>query len=221
MKKSIPSEDEDGTDTDVHDSLPEDITSVKEAKSQTPTNDTAKKLSFKTVHGSLIRKNKDNPTAPEVEVINAASASGKSRRDSFDLKKHQDKKSVSPNSKASKDFREDSLNSTWSDNIPVITISKSDSLEKMEKTAQTEAEEKTSVTSSDTLVQEKVDTRARSRYVLKKQKVTEDEDVVSDMVGEKFVQKQRNRDKLMNEEVLANSDAKTESSNDYKDSAFS
>ncbi|KRT82265.1 hypothetical protein AMK59_3218, partial [Oryctes borbonicus] len=243
LKKSATSDDEEATDTDLPDSLPEDVTTVKEVKPQAPTKKPfaiKKDLNFKTasVHKGLPRKDSQDTNLsvdfePNFTPIASRHAS-KNRRDSFDLKKHQDKKkplnsrSPTKSSGNSKDFREDSLTSTWSDNIPVITISKTDSMEQIEKRIQDKGlhdiEEQASATSSDTLVHERADTRSKSRFVLKKQEVTEDEDVISGLVTEKFVRgdaKGGDADGVIQQDHVGNSDTKTESSNDYKDSAFS
>ncbi|KAI4471992.1 transmembrane channel-related [Holotrichia oblita] len=232
LKKSVTSEDEEATDTDPHDSLPEDATTIKEVKQQASVKKpsfTIKKENLKrpAVHSSLPKRGESQDSNLSVDFETnptplVSRHSGKRRKDSFDLKKHQDKRrgatrSRSP-TKSSKDFREDSLTSNWSDNIPVITISKSDSIDHIE-------EEHDLQGSSDGLTQEKVDIRSKSRYVLKKQEVTEDEDVVNELVKEKFVKK----DSLKNgtegveikDDVVAGSSNKTESSNDYKDSVFS
>lgn len=206
MKKSVTSEEEEATDTDPHDSLPEDT----KPPIKKPTFTIKKDLNPKrpVVHATLPKKkqeSQDSKLSVEFETNPtplASRHSGKHRKDSFDLKKHQDKRKVI-RSRSSKDFREDSLTSNWSDNIPVITISKSDSIEHIEEERDVGLAE-----GNDTLTQEKVDVRSKSRYVLKKQEVTEDEDVVNELVKEKFVKK----DSVKNE---------TESSNDYKDSVFS
>ncbi|KAK9743978.1 TMC domain [Popillia japonica] len=187
LKKSVTSEEEEATDTDPHDSLPEDT----KPPIKKPTFTIKKDLNPKrpVVHATLPKKkqeSQDSKLSVEFETNPtplASRHSGKHRKDSFDLKKHQDKRKVI-RSRSSKDFREDSLTSNWSDNIPVITISKSDSIEHIEEERDVGLAE-----GNDTLTQEKVDVRSKSRYVLKKQEVTEDEDVVNELVKEKFVKK--------------------------------
>ncbi|GJQ78717.1 hypothetical protein Trydic_g2751 [Trypoxylus dichotomus] len=245
LKKSPTSEDEEASDTDQPDSLPEDVTTVKEVKPQAPFKKPfaiKKDLNFKAaaVHKGLAKRDSQDTNLsvdfePNLTPI-ASRHSSKNRRDSFDLKKHQSKKkpadsrSATKSSSNSKDFREDSLTSTWSDNIPVITISKSDSVEHVEKRVAEkklhDIEEQLSAVNGDILAQERVDTRSKSRYVLKKQEVTEDEEAISELAAAKFVRREAKEAQgddgvTAKEDPIANFDTKTESSNDYKDSAFS
>ena len=87
---------EEGTDTEQHESLPEDLVSIKESKAlQSP----------------------------------LPLSSGSFDYQKSLLQKRNSQKSVSEDSRTKKDMRQDSTSSVWSDNIPVITISKTESAE--------------------------------------------------------------------------------------------
>nr|CAD7452555.1 unnamed protein product [Timema tahoe] len=113
--ESAPVVDEEATDIELHDSLPDDVPSVTKASSNKDRN--------------LSQKNKstDKPKDPlqgkDAEKTNRRSQLPKQRR------RHNGSRPKSPPPSYDNKDREDSLTSCWSDNIPVIKISKTDSAE--------------------------------------------------------------------------------------------
>lgn len=122
---------DDNTDTEQHDSLPDDVVSVKEAKPQSAFN-------FKGMV-NLARKSSDNRKSSDIEpkhvhIVDCAQLPKRSdsyqeqRRDNWrERRRRQSPTKSTSSSKETK--KEDSVNSTWSEAIPVITISKTESAE--------------------------------------------------------------------------------------------
>lgn len=112
LKKSQPDEEnaipqEDGTDTEPHDSLPHD----KDQKEvENPQEKTIETESY------IITEQKTKSIKTKITK----------RRD---LNQKEEMRRSSTKSTSSKDLHQDSLSSNWSENIPVITISKTESSE--------------------------------------------------------------------------------------------
>nr|CAD7567448.1 unnamed protein product [Timema californicum] len=109
--ESAPVADEEATDIELHDSLPDDVSSVTKAVSNKDRNVTQK------------NKSTVKPKEPSPEKTNRRSQLPKQRR------RHNGSRPKSPPPSYDNKDREDSLTSCWSDNIPVIKISKTDSAE--------------------------------------------------------------------------------------------
>lgn len=134
--------------------MPEDLISIKESKPQV-----SKKIferistgnSFKKTINAALAQTRNKPIVEAIQKGSSDSSDAKhvkikenvpvtihgtvhKHRDTINLKKTHERKQKkmyqSPSrSSSSKDLREDSLTSNWSDNIPVITISKTESAE--------------------------------------------------------------------------------------------
>nr|XP_023025847.1 transmembrane channel-like protein 2 isoform X1 [Leptinotarsa decemlineata] len=138
LGKSSTSEDEpnaeDGTDTEQHDSLPYDtISSRKSLHRPLKPSFSWGKTDFQTVATKAMQLNKNNPDPNDNRNISEHSqiATCVSRQNS-DLRKdvHRRKSNVTKTEPSFSDnTRQDSESSVWSENIPVITISKTESAE--------------------------------------------------------------------------------------------
>ncbi|XP_022904331.2 transmembrane channel-like protein [Onthophagus taurus] len=173
LRKPI-SEDEDGTDNEQHDSLPED---GKEAKPQVPTKSTFKMQDTKVrnvVKSGVSRKNSD---VRKVE----------SPKKSFNLR----------------NVRQDSIASNWSDNIPVITISKTESLENVLDLKQEEDDLKIAADADVKKGDDKLREFDAIDVGINDSKISDD--------------KEKKYDENKPEIVTINSETKTESSTDYKE----
>nr|CAD7440300.1 unnamed protein product [Timema bartmani] len=113
--ESAPVADEEATDIELHDSLPDDVSSVTKASSNKDRNVSQKNKSTD--------KPKDLSQGKDPEKTNRRSQLPKQRR------RHNGSRPKSPPPNYDNKDREDSLTSCWSDNIPVIKISKTDSAE--------------------------------------------------------------------------------------------
>lgn len=114
---------DDATDTEQPESLPEDVISLKEGK-------IIKKVLKKS--DSLQRTSSDSTEGKRVQISEATPEMYRKREAFNQPKKESSQKYPNPSptrSNSSKEARQDSINSNWSDNIPVITISKTESSE--------------------------------------------------------------------------------------------
>ena len=138
--------DGEGTDNEVHDSLSEDRSQAKAVKV---------KPRFESYSGNI------NETSFNVEQIplvkSAAEKTGDKNHHCHYHHHHQnhrrrsEQRHKSPSSSSNNKERDDSLTSAWSDNIPVIRISKTDSSECIQQRA--EPQQPTKSSSSDTVIE--------------------------------------------------------------------
>ncbi|XP_044270134.1 transmembrane channel-like protein 2-A [Tribolium madens] len=149
---------DEGTDTEQHESLPEDLVSIKDSKPQPPSRLSISSNSFDYQKGLL--------------------------------QKQSSLKSVSGSIQHKKQFRQDSSSSNWSDNIPVITISKTESAEfldvvpEMTKTKTEKTPERKEVMEEEIVKETAPDAACEFRFkpkikcALKKQSTEIDEEVI-------------------------------------------
>lgn len=109
---------EDGTDTEPHESLPDDNKETKDAIKSTPQPLT--KRSFPKDPEPYYIKEKTKSIKTKSKIVK--------RNDTIENRKEEIRRS-STKSTSSRDLRQDSLSSNWSDNIPVITVTKTESSE--------------------------------------------------------------------------------------------
>lgn len=134
-EESMPIMDGEGTDIELHDSLTEDRPHVKAAKVRPR---------FELYNSGIIETSFD----AEQEPVTKCAA--KNHRQHHSHRRRSEHRHKSPSSSSTNKEREDSLISTWSDNIPVIRISKTDSSECIQQRAEPQQPIKSS--SSDTVI---------------------------------------------------------------------
>ncbi|PNF38845.1 hypothetical protein B7P43_G10204 [Cryptotermes secundus] len=140
-EESMPIMDGEGTDIELHDSLTEDRPHVKAAKVRPR---------FELYNSGIIETSFDVEQEP-VTKCTAKSVSDKNyHRQHHSHRRRSEHRHKSPSSSSTNKEREDSLISTWSDNIPVIRISKTDSSECIQQRAEPQQPIKSS--SSDTVI---------------------------------------------------------------------
>jgi hypothetical protein len=144
----MPVMDEEGTDNEVHDSLPEDRPQTKAVK-VTPRFESS---------GSGIIETSFNAEQAPVMKSTAEKTGDKNHHCHYHHHHHHqnhrrrsEKRHKSPSSSSNNRERDDSITSVWSDNIPVIRISKTDSSECIQQRA--EPQQPTKSGSSDTVVE--------------------------------------------------------------------
>lgn len=266
-KPSVVSQDEsihvqdDATDTEQPESLPEDVISLKETKP--PIKITSIKGKSVAINGNpkkpeiLHRESTESTEGKHVQIAETTPEiyrrNSQPKRDSIESKRNEDWKQrrQSPSrSTSSKETRHDSITSNWSDNIPVITISKTGSSEcileqqteeantsKLSKSEQNDEdkidpkEEPKVSSSSDTLVAEEQVFKPKIKHVLKKQTGVSDKGESSENVrkesneheGEETEDEStRTTVKSKAFEKTSTSDTtKSESSADYEDKSLS
>jgi hypothetical protein len=139
--------DGEGTDNEVHDSLSEDRPQPKVVKVMPR---------FES-HSSSIIETSFNAEQAAAMKPTAEKTGDKNHRHYHHHHHHQnhrrrsDQRHKSPSSRSNNKERDDSLTSAWSDNIPVIRISKTDSSECIQQRA--EPQQPTKSSSSDTAVE--------------------------------------------------------------------
>ena len=263
-----PSEDQDdATDTEQHDSLPDDVSNAKDVKPQSTRKanypfgmKTDLNFSFKraveisgqikgrALDSSKTQKTSADPGEKRVKILDECTpikrATQRIRKDSLDLINTQSKRRVvrSPSKTSSSGkMREDSVTSTWSDNIPVIKISKTESAEcildeqvvrtsiqsnqasredEPESVAMDDVGEEVCISGSEAPGREFVNVKHKSKHVLKKQQVTEDENVVGGGNAEEESRDdvdvgEKKGTRSINTKNTANYVTKTESSVEY------
>ncbi|XP_021914731.1 uncharacterized protein LOC110827408 isoform X4 [Zootermopsis nevadensis] len=138
-EESMPIMDGDGTDIELHDSLPEDRPQMKAAKVRPQ---------FESYNCGIIETSFD----VEQESVGKAAAKniGDESHHHHAHRKRSEHRHKSPSSSSTNKEREDSLTSAWSDNIPVIRISKTDSSECIQQRA--EPQRPTKFSSGDTVI---------------------------------------------------------------------
>jgi len=144
-EESMPIMDGDGTDIELHDSLPEDRPQMKAMKA-TP--------QFESYSGGIAE------TSFDVEQESVRKSAAENTGDKNHHRHHHyhhhnhrrqsEHRYKSPSSSSTNKEQEDSLTSAWSDNIPVIRISKTDSSECIQQRA--EPQQPTKSSNSDTVI---------------------------------------------------------------------
>jgi hypothetical protein len=139
-EESMPIMDGDGTDIEVHDSLPEDRPQVKAVKVRPQ---------FESHNCDIVETSFD--VEQESTRKSAAKNTGdKNHHHHHNHRRRSEHRHKSPSSSSTNKERDDSLTSAWSDNIPVIRISKTDSSECIQQRA--EPQRPTKSNSSDTVI---------------------------------------------------------------------
>jgi len=141
--------DEEGTDNEVHDSLSEDRPQTKAVKVMPR---------FESTGSGIIETSFNVEQAPAMKST-AEKTGDKNHHCHYHHHHHHhqnhrrrsDQRHKSPSSSSNNRERDDSLTSVWSDNIPVIRISKTDSSECIQQRA--EPQQPTKSGSSDTVVE--------------------------------------------------------------------
>jgi len=142
--------DEEGTDNEVHDSLSEDRPQAKAVKV---------KPRFES-YGSGINETSFNAEQAPVMKSTAEKTGDKNHHCHYhhhhhhhhqNQRRQSEQRHKSPSSSSNNRERDDSITSAWSDNIPVIRISKTDSSECIQQRA--EPQQPTKSSSSDTVVE--------------------------------------------------------------------
>lgn len=136
--------DGEGTDNEVHDSLSEDRPQAKAAKV---------KPRFTSYSSGIIETSFNVEQAP-VTKSTAEETGDKNYHCHHHHQNHRrrsEQRHKSPSSSSNNKERDDSLTSAWSDNIPVIRISKTDSSECIQQRA--EPQQPTKSSSSDTVIE--------------------------------------------------------------------
>lgn len=141
-EESMPIMDGEGTDIELHDSLTEDRPHVKAAKVRPR---------FELYNSGIIETSFDVEQEPVTKCA-AKNVSDKNyhHRQHHSHRRRSEHRHKSPSSSSTNKEREDSLISTWSDNIPVIRISKTDSSECIQQRA--EPQQPIKASSSDTVI---------------------------------------------------------------------
>jgi hypothetical protein len=135
-EESMPIMDGEGTDIELHDSLTEDRPHVKAVKVRPR---------FEPYNSGIIETSFD----VEQEPVRKCAAKNHHHQH-HNHRRRSEHRHKSPSSSSTNKEREDSLISTWSDNIPVIRISKTDSSECIQQRAEPQQPIKSS--STDTVV---------------------------------------------------------------------
>ncbi|KAJ8915787.1 hypothetical protein NQ315_004599 [Exocentrus adspersus] len=130
LRKSSTSEDEqnaeDGTDTEQHDSLPYDTMTTKQLSKPIKPSLSWGNSDFQAVVSKAVKANQRRLSNVFVESTDSGDAKNFPLQQCRDVSQFKRKlQRVEPGT--SKDMRQDSGSSVWSDNIPVITISKTES----------------------------------------------------------------------------------------------
>ncbi|KAJ8932823.1 hypothetical protein NQ314_014408 [Rhamnusium bicolor] len=186
---------EDGTDTEQHESLPDDSMVSKHYvhKSVRPSlswgnSDFPSSVNkiLKKNHGKIDRLPSGSMDSSDMKHVQIQEAAVKHstlhRCDTFELKKNQQNKKrcveqVMPST--SRDMRQDSGSSVWSDNIPVITISKTESDENILRETKSKNEKTNLEKSNDKLKEhESAKFKPKIKCALKKQSTEFDEDTI-------------------------------------------
>ncbi|XP_015833695.1 transmembrane channel-like protein isoform X1 [Tribolium castaneum] len=152
---------DEGTDTEQHESLPEDLVSIKDSKPQPPSRLSISSNSFDYQKGLLQKQSS----------LKSVSESSNKYNPVRDIGSVQQKKQL----------RQDSSSSNWSDNIPVITISKTESAEFLDVVPEAE---KAPVTEKEIVKETAPEAANEFRFkpkikcALKKQSAEIDEEVI-------------------------------------------
>lgn len=220
-KSSSPSEEEEGTDNEQQDSLPEDI-NIREAKCkpEKPNNFRHAINSVlqqkENVKPDITRRSDSNETKHvKIQGIKPAQTHSTTQNKTIYERRISNDKPPHTSGDTSRNTRQDSQASNWSENIPVITISKTESeeciLEKQKQTHKPDV-----VTKAD--VEPSKESDKHRKHVLKKQKTMESEEYEEKPLKEnKKKLEHENKSSTNGSSSMQNSDAKTESSLEYKD----
>lgn len=138
-EESMPIMDGEATDIELHDPLPED----RQVKAVTV------RPQFES-HSSGFIETSFDVKQETVRKAAAKNTGDKSHHHPHTHRKRSEQRHKSPSSSSTNKEQEDSLTSAWSDNIPVIRISKTDSSECIQQRA--EPQQPTKSSSSDTVI---------------------------------------------------------------------
>ena len=148
-EESMPVMDGEGTDNEVHDSLSEDRPQAKAVKA---------KPRFESYSGGINETSFNAEQAPVMKST-AEKTGDKNHHCHYHHHHHHhqnhrrrsEQRHKSPSSSSNNKERDDSLTSVWSDNIPVIRISKTDSSECIQQRA--EPQQPTKSSNNDTVIE--------------------------------------------------------------------
>lgn len=206
MRKSSSDEEDvqnqdEGTDTEQHESLPEDIVSVKEARPQVPkekkkspsnafqnvvTGVLSRKPSDHHRPVNLRKESTDSSEAKRVQIKEAdppkpaKEPKREELRGSKQKRNRQANQSPPRTSGTPKEIRRDSSCSIWSENIPTITISKTESAECILETHDKAEKDAVTKPKETAAAKEKLNPRKpKIKYALRKQDAQVDIDSIT------------------------------------------
>lgn len=221
-KSSSPSEEEEGTDNEQQDSLPDDV-NIREAK---PKPEKATKSNFRHAINSALQQKEnatiditrrsDSSETKHVKIQGVKPTPTHSATQNKTIYERRISKEKQPYSSTdnSKNTRQDSQTSNWSDNIPVITISKTESeeciLEKQKQSKRPDVVTKAEVEPSK-------ESDKPKKHILRKQKTMESEEFEENSLKENKKKLEHENKSTNGSNSVQTSDAKTESSLEYKD----
>lgn len=242
------------TDTEQHESLPEDITSIKEVRPQvskpSPRDDfqniVTGVLSKQKIQPKMENMKKGSTDSGETKRVHIQESShrhkSRTKKTAGHRQKIEDKQLKHEHHSSSKDNSRDSNSSAWSENIPTITISKTESAECILESVDKNENEQPGCSGLD-------QHKPKIKYALKKQEAQIDVDSISfigkelgvalqsslsettDGAGNAEIEKPSKEievqeveesekpsvEKHKSDDMMANESIKTESSNDYKE----